>query len=46
MPDVMQVSDQAPAAKDNSGVHMKNEYANMADEISDLKQSLESFEQE
>ena len=28
------------------GVHMKKEYGNIADEISDLKQSLESFEKE
>lgn len=48
MPEVRQEGDKARLPNDSctEGVRMKKEYENTADEIRDLKQSLESFEKE
>ncbi|UCE49481.1 MAG: hypothetical protein JSW47_04930 [Phycisphaerales bacterium] len=46
MPEVMQASDKVPTAEEESAVDPKKDYEDMADEISDLRQSLESFEKE
>ncbi len=48
MPEVRQKSDQAQTTEDSctEGVRMRKDCENTADEIRDLKQSLESFERE
>lgn len=42
----MQADKKTTSTENNCEMHMRKEYVDMADQISDLKQSLESFEKE